>query len=76
MKNQLKKLPKHDGLGDIVLQEPDEDGDVSFYRQCLHRWSKEAQKEYEAENDKVYFGWCVTGANPIFGVSAWIVKED
>ena len=73
---QLNKLPPHDGLGDIVIEEPDEEGDISFYRPCLYRWSEEAQKEYEAENDKANFGWCVTGANPVWGVYAWILAGD
>ena len=77
MNEQLNKLPPHDGLGDIVLQEAEEEtGDIPFYRPCLYRWSKEAQKEYEAENDLAWFGWCVYGANPVYGVSAWIVVGD
>lgn len=58
------------------MDEPDEEGDISFYRPCLYRWSEEAQKEYEAENDKANFGWCVTGANPVWGVYAWIVGDE
>jgi hypothetical protein len=67
-----KKLPAHEGLGDIVIQEPDKEGDIVIYRPCLYRWSKEEQKVYETKNDKSYFGWCVYGANPVFGVSVWI----
>ncbi len=76
MNEQLNKLPAHDGLGDIVLQEPDEEGDIPFYRPCLYRWSKEAQKAYETENDKAIFTWCVRGANPVWGAWAWIIKEE
>jgi hypothetical protein len=76
MKNQLSKLPPHEGLGDIVLQDADENGDIPFYRPCLYRWSKKEMAKYEAENDRSYFGWCVYGANPVYGVSAWIVKEE
>lgn len=45
------------------------------FSKCLYRWTKEEIAEYEAENDRSHFGWCVYGANPIYGVSAWIVKE-
>tara|TARA_R110000822_G_scaffold65150_5_gene159602 strand:+ start:2762 stop:3001 length:240 start_codon:yes stop_codon:yes gene_type:complete len=76
LNEQLNKLPPHNGLGNIVMDEPDEEGDISFYRPCLYRWSEEAQKEYEAENDKANFGWCVTGANPVWGVYAWIVGDE
>ena len=76
MNEQLNKLPTHDGLGDIVLQEAEEGtGDIPFYRPCLYRWSKEAQKAYETENDRAFFCFAVTGANPVYGVTAWIVKE-
>tara|TARA_B100000886_G_C20280950_1_gene431151 strand:- start:493 stop:735 length:243 start_codon:yes stop_codon:yes gene_type:complete len=75
MSLQLNKLPPHEGLGDIVLQEAEEEtGDIPFYRPCLYRWTKEEIAEYEAKNDKSYFGWCVYGATPIYGVSAWIIK--
>ena len=30
---------------------------------------------YETKNDRSNFGWCVYGANPVYGVMAWIVKE-
>jgi hypothetical protein len=76
MNEQLNKLPAHDGLGDIVLQEPDEEGNIPFYRPCLFRWSKEAQKAYETENDKAIFVLCVTGANPVWVAWAWILKEE
>ncbi len=76
MNKQLNKLPPHDGLGDIVLQESDEDGDIPFYRPCLYRWSKEDMEAYEAENNKAFFCFAVTGANPIFGVNAWIIKGE
>lgn len=75
MNNQLNKLPPHDGLGNIVLDEADEEGDISFYRPCLYRWSDEEQKAYTDENDKADFGWCVTGANPVYGVYAWILAR-
>ena len=72
-----KKLPEHTGLGDIVFTEPEEGtGDIMFYRPCLYRWSEKSQEEYEAENDRSHFGWCVYGANPIYGAMAWIVKEQ
>jgi len=77
MDEQLNKLPPHGGLGDIVLQEPEEEtGDIPFYRPCLYRWSKEAQKAYETENDRAVFCWCVRGAYPIYGALAWILKEE
>jgi len=75
LNEQLNKLPPHDGLGSVVLEEPDEDGDVSFYRPCLYRWSDEEQKTYTDENDKANFGWCVTGANPVWGAYAWMLKD-
>ena len=75
MNEQLNKVPAHDGLGDIVLQEADEEGHIPFYRPCLYRWSKEAQKAYETENDRAFFCWCVRGANPVWGATAWILKE-
>jgi hypothetical protein len=71
---QLSKLPPHEGLGDIVLQEADDEGDIPFYRPCLYRWSDEEQKAYTDENDKADFGWCVRGANPVWGVYAWILE--
>ena len=76
MNPQLNKLPPHEGLGDIVFQEAEkETGDIPFYRPCLYRWSKEEQEKYEEENERSFFCWCVKGANPIYGVMAWIVKE-
>lgn len=76
IKDQLNKLPPHEGLGEIELQDADEDGDIPFYRPCLYRWSKEEIAKYEAENDKAFFCFAVTGANPIFGATAWILKEE
>lgn len=76
MNEQLSKLPPHEGLGEIVLQEADEDGDILFYRPCLYRWSKEEQEKYVRENDGSQFGWCVYGANPVYGVTAWIVGDE
>jgi hypothetical protein len=70
------KLPPHDGLGDIVIQDPDEDGYILFYRPCLYRLDKEEIKAYEAENDSSYFGWCVKGANHIYGAMAWMKESD
>jgi len=75
MNKQLNKLPPHDGLGDIVLQEADEDGDIPFYRPCLYRWSKDEMAAYEAENDKAFFCFAVSGANPVYGVTAWVVAR-
>ena len=75
MIDQLKKLPPHEGLGDIVLEEPDEEGDICIYRPALYHWDEEEQKAYTTENDKACFGWCVTGANPVWGAYAWILKE-
>jgi hypothetical protein len=77
MSSQLSKLPPHEGLGEIVLLEAEEEtGDISFYRPCLYRWSAEEMSAYETKNDRSNFGWCVYGANPVYGVLAWIVKED
>ena len=42
----------------------------------LYRWSKEDMEAYEAENNKAFFCFAVTGANPIFGVNAWIIKGE
>ena len=76
MISQLTKLPSHDGLGDIVIQDPDADGYVQFYRPCLYHWDKKEIKAYEAENDSRHFGWCVKGAYPIYGVMAWMKESD
>ncbi len=73
-----EKLPSHDNLGEITfLEEEEETGDKIYYRPCLTRWSDKEIKDYEtATNDLCWFGWVIYGANPVFGVSAWLVKGE
>ena len=73
-----EKLPPHENLGELAfLKEEEETGDKLYYRPCLTRWSENEIKTYESNKDeRCWFGWVVYGANPIFGVSAWLVKGD
>ena len=71
LKRMREVLPDHDGLGNIVIDEADEDGNVSVYRPCLYYWSQEEMNDYEKQSEG-NFGWCVTGANPVWGVYAWM----
>ena len=70
-----KLLPYEEGLGEIVIKETDEDGWIEIYRPAEKYWSEKEQARYEEENEGTYFGWCVYGANPIFGVSTWILED-
>ena len=70
------KLPEHENLGELTFLE-EEDGDRMYYRECLTRWSKEEQKEYEVANEYCCgFYWQVNGIYPIFGVSAWLLEGE
>tara|TARA_R110000868_G_scaffold144758_5_gene364142 strand:+ start:12246 stop:12482 length:237 start_codon:yes stop_codon:yes gene_type:complete len=71
------KLPEHENLGELIFLEEDNEGDKLYYRECLTLWSKEEQLAYEKENDRTCgFHWQVYGMNPIFGVSAWLLKGE
>jgi len=68
-------IPEHDGLGDIVTEEVDEDGYVFMYRPCSYRWSHSNMRAYEKQHG-LDFDWCVTGANPVWGVSRWVKQDE
>ncbi len=69
-------LPAHDGLGSLVIEEPDEDGGFYIYRHCLNHWDESEQNDYMKDNPNVDFGWVETGANPIWGVYSYIYESD
>tara|TARA_R110000751_G_scaffold10899_1_gene39504 strand:- start:395 stop:631 length:237 start_codon:yes stop_codon:yes gene_type:complete len=71
------KLPEHENLGELTFLEEDGEGHKIYYRGCLTRWSKEEQDEYEDANRFCNgFYWQTYGMNPIFGVSAWLLKGE
>lgn len=70
------KLPEHENLGELTFSEED-NGDKLYYRECLGRWSKEEQLAYSESNPRTCgFHWQSYGMNPIFGVSAWLLKGE
>ena len=72
-----EKIPPHNNLGEITFLEEDDEGDKLYYRECLTRWSDNEMKLYLSDKDeRCWFGWVVTGASPIFGVSAWLLKGE
>lgn len=73
-----EKLPSHENLGELTfLEEEEETGDKQYYRECLTRWSDNEMKKYETSaNNQCWFGWVIFGKNPVFGVTAWLLKGE
>jgi len=74
--SQIDNIPPHSGLGELTISSMDKEGYIKIYRPCLYRWSEEQMEEYELLNDKCFFGWCVYGEEPIYGVMTFIKGED
>ena len=74
--NVCKKIKARSDVGKEKYGVTMEEEILSMREWLLYRWSKEDMEAYEAENNKAFFCFAVTGANPIFGVNAWIIKGE
>ena len=63
-------IPEHPSLGHLV------ETDTKWYRSAKGHLDEKTIAEIESQSDLLWAGWCIKGANPIYGINRAKTMKD